>query len=116
MRLEAEPAGNGRGIGHSSSRHVDAYVGRFGPEIQSGQEQRSRTGAEVENQPGSIRFVKMLKCRRDQDLAVRSRDQNPRPDVKLDVPEGAATSNIGDRLPCLSPLEHLAEALWHVAL
>ena len=115
-RLEAEPAGVGRGIGKRLPRDVYADSRGIGPEIQRCQQQRSRPRSEVKDALRAFDPFEMLKGGGDQHFAVRTWDKHAGTDVKLNVPKGAAAGDVGDRLAQLAPLDHLEEAIGRVAL
>ncbi len=63
-----------------------------------GEQQRARSGAEIEDTARTRRAGEMRDRRLDQRLAVRARDQHAGGDAELDRPEGARAGDVSERL------------------
>ncbi len=83
------------------------------PDVQCSEEERSGARAEVEDPSRSGCSVEMLDRGRDQDFRIRPRDEYSGPHVKLDIPEGPSSGDIGDRLAFRAARDHFPEALGH---
>ncbi len=108
-RRKPEPLGIARRISQRRLTRIDAKAGRARPLIERGEQQRTGTGAEIEDAFGPVSPGKMLAGRLDQRLAVGPRDQGAGADLQFDVPERPAPDDVGDRLPRTAPLQEFGE-------
>src|SRR5438270_3377179 len=113
--LEAQAAGVGRGVGQSAARDVDAEPCRAWPHIERSEEQSTGPSAEIEDSAGSGHSLKMFDGGGNQDFRIRARNEHSRTDMQIDVPEGAAASDVCDRFALGSTADHLREALGNHA-
>ena len=97
-------------------REALADAARLRPHVERREQQRARAGAKVEDALGPLPVLEMLDRGGDQHLGIGTRDENAGTDVKVDVPEGAAAGDVGDRLALCAPIYHCPEPFRHVTV